>query len=135
MEDQSEDTIEHEEIFATVPISHMDIAQRWFSFLFPRILHGYLVCGGRPAETDSSIIYCAEAAFSAKCQNEFDHHNVIGNHVPDGKYYYGSPSKTNTGAFVFYNGKWKFLYDSYAGELTKAANNGGMGFGQNMIIY
>ena len=81
----------------------------------------FLVCGGRPAETDSSIIYCAEAAFSAKCQNEFDHHNVIGNHVPDGKYYYDSSSKTNTGAFVFYNGKWKFLYDSYAGELTKAA--------------
>ena len=52
-----------------------------------------------------------------------------------GIFYRGYVAKTNTGAFVWYQGKWKFLYNSYASELRKAEKHRGMGFGQNMIIY
>ncbi len=104
---------------------------------FPQSYTIDLVCGKRPSEDDSSVIYCAEAAFTGKCLVKFDHSNIAGDHVSNGKLYQGYPlnKKTNSGAFVFYDGKWKFLYGSYAGELTNAANSGGMGFCQNMIIY
>lgn len=95
-----------------------------------------LVCGKRPSkDTDMSVVYCAEAAFTGECLDSFAHRNVAGNHVSGGIFYRGYVAKTNTGAFVWYQGKWKFLYDSYASELRKAEKHGGMGFGQNMIIY
>lgn len=94
-----------------------------------------LVCGKRPGVEDSSVVYCAEAAFTGECLDSFQHRNVAGNHVANGVYHRGYAARTNTGAFVWYRGKWKFLYDNYAGELREAANNGGMGFGQNMVIF
>ena len=95
-----------------------------------------LVCGKRPnKDADTSVVYCAAAAFTGKCLNSFMHRNVAGHHVSGGVCYRGYAVKTNTGAFVWYQGKWKFLYDSYADELKNAEKQGGMGFGQNMIIY
>ena len=96
-----------------------------------------LVCGKRPnKDTDTSVAYCAAAAFTGECLNSFVHRNVAGNHVSSGVFYRGyALSRTNTGAFVWYQGKWKFLYDSYADELKNAEKHRGMGFGQNMIIF
>lgn len=94
-----------------------------------------LVCGERPSVDDTTIVFCAEAAFTGECLDSFIHQNIAGNHVSGGVYYKGYKAKTNTGAFVWYNGKWKFLYKNYAKELKEAEKYGGMGFGQNMVVY
>ncbi len=94
-----------------------------------------LVCGKMPSKSDSRVIYCAEAAFTGQLLNTFKHENIAGNHVCSGKKYKGYSCRQNTGAFVYYNGKFKFLYKEYAAELDRAAKNGGMGFGQEMMIH
>lgn len=94
-----------------------------------------LVCDKQPDEINTNILFCASAAFSAKLLNEFNHSNICGNHVSSGKYYAGSPCIANSGAFVYYNDSAKFLYQDYSSDLKKAANNGGMGFGQCMLIH
>lgn len=44
-----------------------------------------LVCGKRPSkDTDMSVSYCAEAAFTGECLDSFAHRNVAGNHVSGG---------------------------------------------------
>lgn len=94
-----------------------------------------LVCGQRPGLNDASVVFCAEAAFTGQFLKTFKHMNIAGNHVSRGVFYRGYPCSANTGAFVYYNGKWKFLYKKYVGELKLAGKNGGMGFAQNMIIF
>lgn len=38
-----------------------------------------LVCGKRPSkDTDMSVVYCAEAAFTGECLDSFAHRNVAG---------------------------------------------------------
>lgn len=94
-----------------------------------------LVCGKMPEKTDTNVIFCCEAAFTGELLKVFKHSNIAGHHVSGGKFYRGYSCKPNTGCFVFYQNTWKFLLHNYAAELKSAANNGGMGFGQNMIIY
>lgn len=94
-----------------------------------------LVCGTMPSKNDVNIIFCAEAAYTGELLKVFKHSNILGDHVSSGKRYKGSPCKRNTGAFVYYNGKYKFKYDSYSNELDSAAIYGGMGFGQEMLIH
>ena len=94
-----------------------------------------LACGQMPEKTDTNVIFCCEAAFTGELLKEFKHSNIAGHHVSGGKFYGGYSCKPNTGCFVFYKNQWKFLLHNYVGELKVAANNGGMGFGQNMIIY
>lgn len=44
-----------------------------------------LVCGKRPSkDTNMSVSYCAEAAFTGECLDSFAHRNVAGNHVSGG---------------------------------------------------
>ena len=94
-----------------------------------------LACGQMPEKTDTNVIFCCEAAFTGELLKEFKHSNIAGHHVSGGKFYRGYSCKPNTGCFVFYKNQWKFLLHNYADELKVAAENGGMGFGQNMIIY
>ena len=94
-----------------------------------------LVCDTMPDKANSSVIFCAEAAFTGELLKEFKHTNIAGNHVSNGKRYRGYPCRRNTGCFVFYNGSYKFLYKDYSYELNNAAKNGGMGFGQETIIH
>ena len=94
-----------------------------------------LVCGERPSIDDTTIVFCAEAAFTGECLDSFIHRNIAGNHVSGGVYYNGYKAKANTGAFVWYNGKWKFLYKNYAKDLKEAEKYGGMGFCQNLVVY
>jgi len=94
-----------------------------------------LVCGDMPSVRDSNVLFCAEAAYTGECLKEFIHSNIAGNHVTGGLFYKGYSCKRNTGAFAFYNDKYKFLYRDYANELDSAAENGGMFFGQEMIIH
>lgn len=94
-----------------------------------------LVCGTMPSKTDKRVIFCAEAAFTGELLKEFKHSNILGDHVSGGIRYKGTSCKRNTGAFVYYSDKWKFLYKDYSKELDTAARNGGMGFGQEMMIH
>lgn len=94
-----------------------------------------LVCGTMPSQSDKNVIFCAEAAFTGELKKEFKHSNILGDHVSGGKRYKGTGCKRNTGAFVYYGGKWKFLYKNYSKDLNIAAQNGGMGFGQEMMIH
>lgn len=91
---------------------------------------------GRPDKNDTSIIFCASAAFTGKeYQKPFEHSIIAGNHISNGVFYEGYRCKLNTGCFAFYNDRWNFYHKDYNKFLHEAANNGGMAFAQNMIIY
>lgn len=94
-----------------------------------------LVCGTMPSVKDEKVIFCAEAAFTGDILNEFKHSNIAGDHVSGGVFNKGYYCKRNSGAFVYYNGTYKFLHGNYSEELKQAANNGGMGFCQEMMIH
>lgn len=94
-----------------------------------------LACGTMPDNTDSTIIFCAEAAFTGELLKEFKHSNIAGDHVASGKRYKGYPCKRNTGCFAYYKGKYKFLYKNFSRDLDVAAQNDGMGFSQEMMIH
>lgn len=102
---------------------------------YPQYSNIDLVCGQMPEKTDRNVLFCCEAAFTGELLKEFKHSNIAGHHVSSGKFYKGYKCKPNTGCFVFYNNQWKFLLHENINELRLAADNGGMGFGQNMIIH
>lgn len=102
--------------------------------LFPKFSSVDLVCGTMPSKDDSSVILVAEAAYTGECLQEFRHSNILGDHVSGGVRYKGTRCNRNTGAFVFYNHRWKFLFNNYSHELDSAAMNGGAGFGQELFI-
>ncbi len=87
-------------------------------------------------DKDSTIVFCCAAAFSRFDKPHNNNHLFIaGDHVCSGERKRGYPCVNNTGAFVFYNGKWKFLLDRYSHELDSAALNNGSGFAQEMLIH
>jgi hypothetical protein len=94
-----------------------------------------LVCGTMPSKRDSSVIMFAEAAFTGELLDEFKHSNIAGDHVANGKRERGFRCKRNSGAFVFYDGKAKFVYQNFSTELDCAAKHGGCGFSQEMMIH
>lgn len=94
-----------------------------------------LVCDKMPEKTDSTVIFMASAAYTVKCKEQFSHDNIIGNHVSGGQQYGGAPSDTYRGAFIYYNNSPKFIYNDWAKELRLAAENGGCGFAQDMMIH
>lgn len=94
-----------------------------------------LVCGKMPAEEDSTVIFCCEAAFTGQLLKEFSHGNIAGDHVSGGEYSKGYKCKVNTGCFTFVDGKWGFFLNDHKTELKRAAEKGGTGFGQNMVIF
>lgn len=101
--------------------------------LFSRI---DLVCGKMPDKGDTSVIFCAEAAFTHELLDKFSHSNIDGDHVSGGKRYEGAVCDDNTGAFAWYNDTtWEFIHGEYDELLDSVAEAGGMGFGQAIIIY
>lgn len=103
--------------------------------LYPQYSSIDLVCGKTPSKSDKRIILFAEASYTGELLKEFKHSNIAGDHVSSGKRYKGYRCKRNTGAFVYYNGHWKFCYKNYSNEMDDAAKNGGCAFGQELIIY
>lgn len=101
---------------------------------YPHFKRIDLVCGTMPQPTDTSIIMVCAAAFTGQVKKEFSHENIAGNHVSGGVYHKGYPCKANTGAFVYVHRQWKFVYQDYAAEVARAADESGMGFGQMMLI-
>ena len=103
---------------------------------YPHFNHIDLVIGVMPDKLeDNDVIFCCEAAYTGKCLQMFSHSNIAGDHVSSGVRYYGYPCERNTGAFVWFNEHWKFLWTYYSHELDVAARHQGMGFGQEMMIH
>ena len=96
-----------------------------------------LRCFDRPIpDKDSAVVFCCAAAFTRYDRpHENNHLNVAGDHVCSGERHSGYPCNNNTGAVVFYNGTWKFLYESYSYELDSAAFYGGSGFAQELLVH
>lgn len=103
--------------------------------LYPLYKNIDLVCAEMPSKKDSTVLLCAEACFTGECLKEFKHFNIAGDHVSGGTRYHGYRCKRNTGAFIFYNGAWKFIYKNYSDEMNIAADNCGAAFAQEMIIH
>lgn len=118
-------------------ISHLETQYGDLICLKPdmRRLKMEMVCGGIPSAYNDSIILAFAGAFTG---TEFNrgHANVAGDHVVNGKRYKGYKCKRNTGAFTWSPvSGFKFLYQDYSSDLDKAANEGGMGFTQEMMIH
>ena len=113
----------------------IDDSNEGLTIYYPQYKSIDLVCGASSPEYDDKAIFCCPAAFTGETILEFKHTNIAGYHVSKGEFHRGYTCKPNTGAFVWYNGKWKFLLKDYASELKMAADSTGMGVAQNMIIH
>ena len=87
-----------------------------------------------PSMTDTNIIMAFAGAYFGDYLDTFAHSNTAGDHVSGGVRYCGYRCKNNTGAFVYYNGRFRFLYKNYTADLDSAAKYGGCGFGQELLI-
>ncbi len=100
--------------------------------LYPEFSRVELVCGTMPSKDEEEVVLVMAAAYTGKCLKEFKHSNIVGMHVSDGVFYNGG---TNNGAFVYYNGKWKFVSKKHnKAEMLLAAEQGGAGFSQELLI-
>lgn len=122
----------------STPIHYVDVESfdslTVYSPLFDSI---ELAVGTMPAATDSSVIFCCAAAFTAQLLNEFSHKNIVGSHVCAGTLYNNGIGASLYGAFVWSKqGGWKFVsHNDITAELERTAANGGMGFCQNLFIH
>lgn len=117
----------------SIPVERVDTLG--MMILYPKYSRVDLICGTMPSKQDSSVILMVAGAYTGKLFDDFKHQNIAGDHVSSGKRYKGYKCKRNTGAFVFYNGKWDFLYKNYSYALDEAAKHGGAGFAQELIIH
>jgi hypothetical protein len=130
-ENAGEQTVlEKPDTLITINTSHEGL-----TVFYPKYKSIDLVCAISSPEDDSTAIFCCPAAFTGDFLNEFKHFNIAGNHVSGGELHKGYSCEKNTGAFVWYKGKWEFLLKNYATELKVAADSSGMAVGQNMIIH
>ena len=103
---------------------------------YPQFSRIDLVCDTMPSQQDTSIVFCAEAAFTHELLDEFSHSNIDGDHVSSGKRFKGAKCKDNSGAFAWFGDTtWEFVHGEYSELLDSVAAAGGMGFGQAVIIY
>ena len=118
------------------PAVIVDSTQRGLRLYYPRSDSVDLRCFERPIpEVDSTIIFCCAAAYTGVDKINYKHKNIAGDHVSNGTRFGGYRCDRNSGAFVFYDKKWKFLHNNYTHELDSAALYGGMGFGQELLIF
>ena len=118
------------------PVQIDDTTVAGLRVYYPQFSRVDLVCGKMPAKRDTSVIFCAEAAFTHELMDKFFHTNIDGDHVSGGKRYTGADCLDNTGAFAWYNDSiWEFVHGEYDELLDSVAEAGGMGFGQAIIIY
>lgn len=103
--------------------------------LYPHYNKIDLVCGNMPDKKDTAVVMCAAACYTGQCLKTFSHNNIAGDHVSGGIRYKGYSCKRNTGAFIYYGGEWRFVYQNYNRALDEAAKNGGMAFAQELMIH
>ena len=94
-----------------------------------------MVCGEIPSPENDSIILAFAGAFTGTAFDK-GHANVAGDHVAGGKRFKGYSCKRNTGAFTRTSvSEPQFHYKDYTSALDRAAQEGGMGFAQEMMIH
>lgn len=123
-------------VWDTISTMAIDTTRDGLIVYYPKFSRIDLVCETMPSpEKDTTGIFCCAASFTSDTLKAFSHLKIAGDHVSSGERYKGYRCERNTGAFVFYDNNWKFLYDEYSSELDSAKTHGGMGFGQEMIIH
>ena len=123
-------------ILQNVPVAIDDSTVDGLIIYYPKFSRIDLVCEKMPSQDDTSIVFCAEAAFTHELLDEFAHSNIDGDHVSGGKRYTGAQCKDNSGAFAWFSDTtWEFVNGEYSELLDSVAAAGGMGFGQAIIIY
>ena len=102
---------------------------------YPQFSRIDLAVGTMPAKEDTSVVFCAAAAFTGSYIKEFKHSNVASDHVSGGVRYEGYECEVNTGGFAYYGEKdWEFVWGDYSPAFDKAAEKGGMAYAQVMMI-
>lgn len=95
---------------ACLKMSGTEIIQtEHLTFYYPHFTSIDLSLGNMPTPSDSRVDFCCEAAFTGQRLPSFSHSNVADNHVSGGKWHKGYNCRDNTGAFVWYQGKWEFM--------------------------
>ena len=129
-------TMDSPSAIPTVPVIVDDTTVEGLIVYYPQFSRIDLVCGQMPSQQDTSIVFCAEAAFTHELLDEFAHSNIDGDHVSGGQRYKGAACKDNSGAFAWFSDTtWEFVNGEYSELLDSVAAAGGMGFGQAIIIY
>lgn len=117
-----------------LPVVVIDTTTTGLVFYYPQTNIIDLRCIERPDPIrDTNIVFCCAAAYTGTGTK--GHSNIAGDHVSSGQRYNGYRCTRNTGCFVSYNGKWKFLYKEYSHELDSAATHNGAGYAQEMLIH
>ena len=63
------------------PVMIDDTTVNGLVIYYPQYSRIDLVCGKMPDKHDTTVIYCAEAAFTHELLDEFAHSNIDGDHV------------------------------------------------------
>jgi len=101
---------------------------------FPKYTHVDLECGQRPSPSDTTITWCSGAAFQHDIELGFSDLNIEGDHASKGQYTKSPYVKEAYGAVVFYDGSFRFEFDSPEQAIKEAADAGGSGFMQFRVI-
>ena len=122
---------------STSPVVAIDSTHADLVLYYPPVDSIDLRCLTPPTpDIDTNVVFCCAAAYTdSNPKVPISHIKIAGHHVYSGKKERGYRNIRNTGAFFFYKGKWKFLYDKYAHELDSAAINNGCGYAQEMLIH
>lgn len=103
---------------------------------YPNFSRIDLICGEMPDTTNPNIIFCSKAAYTSASKSDNIHDMILGTHVAEGILYEGyEENERNTGTFVWYNGRWKFLFQPDYREFELAVENDGVAFCQEMFIH
>lgn len=118
----------------------VDTSNAGLKIYYPNFTSIDLVCGTVPSADDDSVIMFCEAAFTNYLMDEFTHKNIQCSHASGGVFYKGARTQRNNGAFVYYDGNWKFVHREsnpsvLDAAIDSAAARGGMGFCQEMFIH
>lgn len=94
-----------------------------------------MVCGAVPSAQNDSIVLAFAGAFTGTFDGS-GHSNIAGDHVAEGTRHKGYTCTRNTGVFTWSPTSGpQFFYQDYSSALDKAAQEGGMGFAQEMMIH
>lgn len=86
-------------------------------------------------------IFCCSAAFTLDWGAEVNHYRICGEHSCDGVFYRNSSFKRNTGAFIYYDRGFEFIYkpelskDDWLLKLSGSTYHKGCAFTQEMMIH
>jgi len=93
-----------------------------------------LEVGTMPAKDDTSVIFCAAAAFTRDYLDAFGHGNIVGAYVTHGVAYNGYEGKGRYGRFVYHTKRWRFIDAGDHTSYDATVAGGGCAFTQMWVI-